>query len=121
MTERAKADRILRYETLGCAAIVAVILAAEFVSLDGQAEILTEIGVVAVGWLAGFFLTRRLLQRLYYLEGFLRVCSWCRNIDHDGEWIPIEQYFSKSFNIKPSHAICPECQAKLPSSESRPS
>lgn len=111
MIRRNKADRILWYETLGCAAIVLVILTAELIN---PAEIIVEIAVVAAVWLIVFLLTRRLVQRLYYLEGLLKVCSWCRNINHDGEWIQVEEYFSRGFNIKTSHAICPECQAKLP-------
>lgn len=116
MINRNKADRILWYETLGCAAIVLILFTAELIS---ETEIIVEVSVVAAVWLVVFLLTRRLLHRLYYLEGFLRVCSWCRNINHDGEWIPIEQYFNRGFNIKTSHAICPECQAKLPSDAAR--
>jgi hypothetical protein len=54
-------------------------------------------------------MTRLLLNRLYYLEGFLSVCAWCKRVDHDGEWIPMNQYFERNFQMETSHAICSAC------------
>jgi hypothetical protein len=54
-------------------------------------------------------LTRRLVSRLYHLEGFLRVCAWCRKMEHDGEWIPLEKFFERKFETATSHGICPVC------------
>lgn len=65
--------------------------------------------VVCLIWLFVHFTTRRLLDRLYYLEDFLRICSWCRKVDHDGRWLTMEQYFGARFNTETSHGICPEC------------
>ncbi len=60
-------------------------------------------------WLFVHFTTRRLLNRLYYLEDFLRICSWCRKVGHDGHWLTMEQFFGAKFNTETSHGICPEC------------
>jgi hypothetical protein len=68
--------------------------------------------VLAVG-IAVFFFTSRLIYRLYYLEGFLRVCSWCRKINRDEQWVPLEQYFSDRFDTKTSHGMCPECAVRF--------
>jgi hypothetical protein len=68
--------------------------------------------VLAVG-IVVFSLTRRLISRLYYLEGFLRVCSWCRKINRNEQWVPLEQYFSDSFDTKTSHGMCPECAVRF--------
>ncbi|HTX20563.1 MAG TPA: hypothetical protein VMD27_01710 [Candidatus Aquilonibacter sp.] len=68
--------------------------------------------VMLVIWAWVHFLTRRLLKRLHYLEEFLRVCSWCRKVEHDGEWMPMEKYFNSKFATKTSHGMCPECLQK---------
>ena len=57
-------------------------------------------------------LTRRLLRRLHYLEEFLRICSWCRKVCHDDEWMDLEKYFKSKFATKTSHGMCPECLQK---------
>lgn len=56
--------------------------------------------------------TRRLLKRLHYLEGFLRVCSWCRKVNNDGQWLEMEKFLSSKFSTKTSHGMCPNCLQK---------
>ena len=68
--------------------------------------------VISLVWLWVHVATRRLLRRLHYLEEFLRICSWCRKVDHHGEWLPLENYFSSKFATKTSHAMCPECEKR---------
>lgn len=65
--------------------------------------------VLAIIWIVVHVTTKRLLQRLHELEGFLVVCSWCRRVGHDGEWLSMEQYFGSKFNTATSHGICEEC------------
>ena len=60
-----------------------------------------------------FVLTRRLAKRLVYLEGFLRVCAWCRKIGVQDEWISVEGYFDRELKTRTSHGVCPECASKL--------
>jgi hypothetical protein len=64
-------------------------------------------------WAWVHFTTRRLLNRLRYLEGFLLVCAWCRKVGHDGEWLTMEEYFGSRFGQPTSHGICPECHDKV--------
>ncbi len=64
--------------------------------------------VLAV-WLLVSGFTRRLLERVRYLEGFLRVCSWCRRIDYHGDWMPLEEFMQQGFDTPTTHGICPEC------------
>ena len=64
--------------------------------------------VLAV-WLLVSGFTRRLLERVRYLEGFLRVCSWCRRIDYQGDWMPLEEFMQHGFDTPTTHGICPEC------------
>ena len=57
--------------------------------------------------------TRKLLARLHYLEEFLRVCAWCRKVEYEGQWLPLEDYFDRRFNVKSSHGMCPECFVRV--------
>ena len=62
------------------------------------------------GWV--FVLTRRILKRMHHLEEFLRICSWCRKVCHDDEWLKLEDYFNSRFATRTSHGMCPECLKK---------
>lgn len=55
--------------------------------------------------------TRRVVERLFYLEHFLRVCAWCQKVEHEGDWVPIAEFFQERFDAKTSHGICPNCFA----------
>jgi hypothetical protein len=68
--------------------------------------------VVLLIWAWVYFLTRRLLKRLHYLEEFLRICSWCRKVCDHGEWLKLEDYFNSRFSTRTSHGMCPECLKK---------
>jgi len=65
--------------------------------------------VVLIVWFIVNVTTRRLLTRLHELEGFLRMCSWCRKVEHEGDWQSVEAYFSSKFSTETSHGICPAC------------
>jgi hypothetical protein len=65
--------------------------------------------VMVLVWTWVHLATRRLLQRLHYLEEFLRVCGWCRKVCDDGEWLTMEAYFNSKFATRTSHGMCPEC------------
>ncbi len=64
-------------------------------------------------WGVVFYLTRRLVTHLHYLEGFLRVCAWCRKVGHNEGWMRLEDYFSKGFQISTTHGVCPDCLQKI--------
>ena len=53
--------------------------------------------------------TRRIVARLFYLEGFLRVCAWCQKVQHEDHWVPIAEFFQQRFDARTSHGMCPEC------------
>jgi hypothetical protein len=58
-------------------------------------------------------ITRRLLSRLQYLEGFLRVCAWCKKVNCDNKWISLEDFFQEKFAVQTSHGMCSACAEKL--------
>lgn len=53
--------------------------------------------------------TRRIMERVRYLEKFMRVCSWCRRINYQGEWMPLEKFMRQGFDTPTTHGICKEC------------
>lgn len=53
--------------------------------------------------------TVRIINRLRYLEGFMHVCSFCKKIEIDGVWIPIEQFIAEHSEAVFSHGLCPDC------------
>ena len=53
--------------------------------------------------------TRRVVARLFYLEGFLKVCAWCQKVEQEGHWVPIAEFFQQRFDARTSHGICPDC------------
>ena len=55
------------------------------------------------------FLTHITLKRLSFFEGFFPVCSFCKKIRSDDQWIPIEQYVSSHSEAEFSHSLCPVC------------
>lgn len=53
--------------------------------------------------------TRRILERISYLEKFMRVCSWCRRINYHGEWMRLEEFMRQGFDTPTTHGICSDC------------
>ncbi|HVU28572.1 MAG TPA: hypothetical protein VHG71_12655 [Verrucomicrobiae bacterium] len=68
--------------------------------------------VVSLIWVWVYLTTNRLLKRLYHLEEFLRICSWCRKVCHDDEWLSMEDYFNSKFATQTTHGMCPDCLKK---------
>ena len=60
------------------------------------------------------------LSHIKNLEGYLPICSNCKNIRLEGtdpkkqdSWVQIESYISEKTEAQFSHSICPECMKKL--------
>jgi hypothetical protein len=122
MINRKKTERILWYESLGFLFLIALSWLNELLSLphlifgggphSNWHEAAMESTALLIVWGAVLVFTKRLMRRLFYLDGFLRVCAWCRKIGHEEEWTTLEDYFSRGFAIETSHGMCPECLAK---------
>jgi hypothetical protein len=111
-----KSRRILLYQAGAFLLIITLSWVDELINLPtrlfgshGWRESAMETAVVLAVWVPSFVVTRRLLARLHHLEGFLKVCAWCRKIGHGDTWIPLEEYFARGFKIQTSHGICPQC------------
>lgn len=115
-------DSILRQEALGFSIIILLSWATEFFHvphlLFGEPpaanwhRALLRTTVVLAIWLWVHVATKKVLRRLHHLEEFLLVCSWCRKVGHEGEWLTMEQYFGSKFDTETSHGMCPECAQK---------
>jgi hypothetical protein len=118
-----KPQLILWCEDIGFLAIIFLSWANEFLDLPRHIfggvtqvnwrESAMETILALIVWLSVHVVTRRVLARLYYLEEFLRLCAWCRKVAHDDEWLSLEEYFNRGFNIKTSHGMCPDCAKEL--------
>jgi hypothetical protein len=110
---------ILQREAFGFAALILCVWIAEFIHLPhllfGEAAVvswtraLLRSVLILLIWGGVYLMTRQLVRRLHELEEFLRLCSWCRRIEHDGNWLTIEEFFDSRLATETSHGICPEC------------
>jgi hypothetical protein len=117
------ARSILRREAFGFSLILALIWLTELFRVPhhffGEPDefnwlrVLLRTGVTIVIWAWVHHNSRRLLNRLHELEGFLLVCSWCRRVGHKGGWMTMEEYFGSRLATETSHGICPECAVRL--------
>lgn len=53
--------------------------------------------------------TKALLKQIRYLEGFLPVCSFCKKIRVESQWVPIEHYLHEHSRVRMTHSLCPVC------------
>ena len=122
MHPKKTADSILRQETLGFSLIIVLLWAVEVFQLQhvlfgerssfNWQRAVVRTAVVLLIWVWVYIATKRMLKRLHQLEEFLRVCSWCRKVGHEGKWLTMEEYFGSKFATETSHGICPECAKK---------
>jgi len=111
---------IIWYECIGFSSLIALSWLDEFgglqqLILGGPQHVadwrdcLMDSLMILVVWAAVYLFTKRLLSHLLYLEGFLRVCSWCRRINYQGKWIDFEDYFAQGFHVATTHGMCSDC------------
>jgi len=115
-----KLARIMLYQNLGFLGIIVISYLDELIKLPSlifsdhpfafvfRRSTLDMLIVLAV-WLLVSASTRRILERVRYLERFMRVCAWCRRIDYKGEWMRLEDFMEQGFDTPTTHGICPEC------------
>jgi hypothetical protein len=65
--------------------------------------------VVLAVWAWVHLVTKRMLKRLHHLEEFIRMCSWCRKVCCDGEWMTMEKYLNSQYAVQTTHGMCPDC------------
>jgi hypothetical protein len=68
--------------------------------------------VVLAVWFVVVGATRRVIQRVHYLEGFPRVCAWCHHISFKDKWVRLDVFLKREFDTPTTHGICPACAQK---------
>jgi hypothetical protein len=130
MRTQTHVSRILWYEGLGFLAIIVLSWTNELSDLPhiisgvqyvpNWRESALETPIVLLVAIPVMIFTKRLVSRLYYLEGFLRVCAWCKKLEHNGEWIPLEEFFERKFQTETSHGMCLACMDEMKAKMKRP-
>jgi hypothetical protein len=116
-------DSILMKEAIGFSIIIVLSWVTEFLHLPyllfsephdiNWLRAILRTVVILVIWAWVHVATKRLLKRLHHLEKYLLICSWCRKVGDEGEWLTMEQYFGSHFATETSHGICPDCAKQM--------
>jgi hypothetical protein len=112
--------RVVLYQNLGFLAIVILCFLDELIKLPAlifsehplqflYRESTLDILLILAVWFLVSTSTRRILERVQYLEKFMRVCAWCRRINYRGEWMRLEEFMQQGFDTPTTHGICVEC------------
>jgi hypothetical protein len=120
MINRELPRRLLWYLCGGFLVLIALTWADELLSLPSllfggephppnwRESAMETVAALAVG-VPLYIIMRRIVVRLYYLEGFLRICAWCKKINLDDQWLPVDEYFKEGFDTDTTHGMCPTC------------
>ena len=123
MEKGSKLSKVFLYQNIGFLVVILLGFLDEVTRLSalifGDPQFTWEFRRSTVGmllvlgvWFLVSRCTRRILDRLSYLEKFMRVCAWCHHIDHRGEWISMEEFLHQGFDTPTTHGICPKCLAE---------
>jgi|SRR5450756_102440 len=123
MKKNSQLTRIVLYQNLGFLGIMIISYLDELLKLPTllfsehpfaflfRRSTLDILLILAV-WFLVSTSTRRILERIRYLEKFMRVCAWCRRINFQGEWMPLEEFMRQGFDTPTTHGICTKCLEK---------
>jgi hypothetical protein len=78
-----------------------------------KGEVILETIVYAMIIVVAVFCYNRLQKRISILEGMLPICSSCKKIRQDKDWVVLEEYISSHSLADFTHALCPECMREL--------
>jgi hypothetical protein len=119
MQTKTHVSRILWFEATGFLLIITLSWVNELSDLPRLAgsdqyipnwrESVFESLIVILASIPVMILSKGLLSRLHHLEGFLRVCAWCKKLEQNGYWLPLEEFLENKFQTGTSHGICPKC------------
>ena len=113
-------SRVVLYQNLGFLAIILLCFLDELIKLPSLiftghsmdflfSQTALDMLLILAVWFLVSTSTRRILERVHYLEKFMRVCAWCRRINYQGEWMRLEEFMRQGFDTPTTHGICVEC------------
>lgn len=123
MTKIILAKRIVLHELIGFLVVIAFLWIDEIFDVPHHIfgseatpvnwiESALETGIVIFIALLIMSASLNCLGRVRHLEGFLRVCSFCKRIKTKDDWIPLDQYIRDYSEADLSHGLCPDCAEK---------
>ncbi len=123
MEKGSKLSKVFLYQNLGFLAVIALGFLDEVTRLSalvfGEQALAWEFRRSTLGmllvlgvWFLVSMSTHRILERIRYLENFMRVCAWCHRVDHRDKWISMEEFLRQGFDTPTTHGICPKCLAE---------
>jgi hypothetical protein len=124
MEKSSRFTRVLAYQSFGFLGVIALcwlnsLLGLPSLIFEGRLQVsdfngpVLQMLLILGVWLLVGASTRRLLEKLQQLESFLRVCSWCRRIDFNGEWMPLEEFLRRGFETPTTQGFCEDCLEKV--------
>ena len=123
MKKNSQLTRIVLYQNLGFLGIMVICYLDELLKLPSLIfsdhpfafmfrRTTLDILLILTVWFLVSASTRRILERVHYLEKFMRLCAWCRKINFKNEWMPLEEFMRQGFDTPTTHGICPHCREK---------
>lgn len=114
---------IIAYEAIGFGIVIFIAWAVEIFDLPhfmfgfkatpiNWPESIIETFFILLLGIFVIFETRRCLKKIKHLEGFMRVCAFCKRVRVGNEWVPIEQYIQEHSETEFSHGLCSQCIEK---------
>jgi len=89
------------------------LLGTESTPVNWSESLIESIGIAILGSVIVIY-TKKMFQRMKYLEGILPICASCKKIgDEKGHWLQIESYIHDNSEAEFSHGLCPVCAEKL--------
>ncbi|NUN68119.1 MAG: hypothetical protein HUU02_00230 [Bacteroidetes bacterium] len=73
-------------------------------------EIVIESSYIIVLAAVSLTLTKILMGRIRFFEGYVPICAYCKKIRNGDEWCSLEAYVTAHSEALFSHGICPECR-----------
>ena len=112
--------RVVRFEAIGFACILALMALDEYVDLPkilfGEKptplrhhEFLMESGAVCVVAAVVMGLSWFADRRHRRLDSLLVMCSWCRQVRVADRWMSLESFLKETDAITATHGLCPAC------------
>lgn len=120
LTKSILTKKIILYELIGFGIIILLLWVDEIFDLphvlfgtvatpiNWSESILETAFMIVLCALVAIF-SKRHIKQIKYLEGFLYVCSFCKKIRVNENWLPIEQYLIEHSEAEFSHGLCPKC------------
>lgn len=115
-------ERIAFWQLLGFAMLLAVVWADQVLDLQEaifgaarkpeswQSAAILTVAIIIVAFIT---IAHTFVQQKHVLQGFLRVCTYCKRVKLDNQtWEQMEKYISDRSRAEFSHGICPDCFQK---------